>query len=75
MLRLVKTAQKVNKSSRDRILVQLPVQNYTNLQCFMMHAAHGWKAYWVYFHTQQMAHHFDFSLGTYISFSGDYSRN
>ena len=40
------------QSSQDRMLVQLLVQNYTNLQSFMVHAAHGWKALRVYFHTQ-----------------------
>ena len=28
-------------------LVQFPVQDYTNLQCFMVHATHVWKAYQV----------------------------
>ena len=53
------------------MLVQLLVQNCIILQCF---AAHGWKFYWVYFHTQQTTPHFDFPLGSYNSFSGDCSR-
>jgi len=29
---------------RDRMLVQLAVQNCTNLQCFVVHGIHCWKA-------------------------------
>ena len=57
------------------MLVQLSVQNCIILQCFVTHAAHGWKSYWVYFHTQQTAPHFDFPLESYNSFSEDRSEN
>lgn len=61
------------ESSRDRTLVQLPMQNCTILQRFEMHAAHVLKAYQVYFHTQQTARHFDFPLKRYDSISADWS--
>ena len=37
----------------------------------MLHVAHGWKAYEVYFHTQQTARHLDFVLRSYGHISGD----
>ena len=32
------------QSSWGRMFGQLPMQNYANLQSFMVHAAHGWQA-------------------------------
>jgi hypothetical protein len=43
------TAQKVNSLSD----IQLPMQNCTTVQYFVVHAAHGVKAYQVSFPTQQ----------------------
>ena len=52
------------------MLVQLPVQNCINLQSFVVHAAQGWKALRVYFHTQQMVHHLDFPIRSYGQITG-----
>jgi hypothetical protein len=52
------------------MLVQIPVQNCTNLRSFVVHAAHGWKALRVYFHTQQTAHHLDLPIKSYGQISG-----
>ena len=57
----MKTGQKVN-SLPD---VQLPMQNCTNVQCFVVDAAHGLKAYQVYFPTQPTAHLLDFPRWSY----------
>jgi glucan biosynthesis protein len=38
-----------------------------------MHATHGWKAYRIYFHTQQTARHFNFPIKNYGQISGDCS--
>jgi hypothetical protein len=59
------------QSSWDRMLGQLPVQNCSNLQSFMVHATHGWKALRVYFHTQQMVRHLDLPIRSYGQISGD----
>jgi len=52
------------------MLVQLLMQNYTNLQSFVVHAAHGWKALRVYFHIQQMVRHLDFPIRSYGQICG-----
>ena len=52
------------------MLVQLSMQNGTNLQSFVVHATHGWKALRVYFHTQQTVRHLDFSIRSYGQISG-----
>ena len=39
----------------------------------MVHVAHGWKAYQVYFHTQQTAPLVDFPIRSYGQISGDCS--
>jgi hypothetical protein len=49
------------------------MQNCTNLQSFVVHAAHGWKALQVYFHTQQTVRHLDFPIRNYGQISGDCS--
>ena len=67
MSTLVKTGQNVN-SLPD---VQLPMQNCTTVQCFMLHAAHGWKPYHAIFPTQQTSYHLDFPIRSYGRFSGD----
>jgi hypothetical protein len=64
MSRLVKTSL-----SQCKMLLQVPVQNYTNLQSFIVHATHGWKALRVYFHTQQRVHHLDFPTRSYSQIS------
>jgi hypothetical protein len=46
------------------------MQNCTNLRSFVVHAAYGWKALRVYFHTQQMVHHLDFPIRSYGQISG-----
>ena len=61
------------QSSRNRMLGQLPVQNCINLQSFMVHATHGWKALRVYFHTQKTVCHLDFPIRSYGQISGDCS--
>ena len=63
----MKTGQNVN-SLPD---VQLPMQNCTTVQSFVLHAAHGWKAYHVIFPTQQTSYHLDFPIRSYGRFSGD----
>ena len=61
------------QSSRDRVVVQLPVQNCMNLQSFVVYAAHGWKALLVYFHTQKTVRHLDFPIKSYGQISGECS--
>jgi hypothetical protein len=63
----VKTGQKVN-SLPD---VQLPMQNCINVQCFVVHAAHGLKAYQVNFPMQPMTHHLDFPRWSYCQNTED----
>jgi hypothetical protein len=53
------------------MLVQLPMQNCTILQHYVMHAAHRWKDYWVYFHTQQMDCNLDFPRLSYCQITED----
>jgi hypothetical protein len=53
------------------MLVQLPIQNCTNLEGFVVHAAHGVKAYQVNFQTQQMAHHLKFLRWSYCQNTED----
>ena len=67
MSTLVKTGQNVN----SLLDVQLCMQIYTTVQCFMVHAAHGAKAYQVNFSTQPTAYHLDFPIKSYDRFSGD----
>ena len=64
---LVKTGKKIN-SLPD---VQLPMQNCTTVQYFVLHAAHGWKAYHISFPTQQTSYHLGFPIRSYGRFSGD----
>jgi len=47
------------------------MQNCTTVQCFMLHAVHGWKPYHVIFPTQQTSYHLDFPIRSYGRFSGD----
>ena len=51
--------------------VQLPIQNCTTIQCFVLHAAYGWKAYHFSFPTHQTSYHLDFLIKSYDRFSGD----
>ena len=63
----MKTGQKFN----SLLDVQLPKQNGTTVQCFMVYAAHGVKAYQVSFPTQQTSCPLDFPIRSYDRFSGD----
>ena len=63
----MKTAQKVN-SLPD---VQLPMQNCTTVQYFLVHTTYGSKAYHIIFPTQQTSYHLDFPIRRYDQFSGD----
>ena len=47
------------------------MQNCTTVECFVLHAAHSWKAYHVSFPTQQTSYHLDFPIRSYGRFSGD----
>ena len=51
--------------------VQIPIQNCTTIQCFVLHAAHGGKHYHIIFPTQQTSYHLDFLIKIYDQFSGD----
>ena len=73
MIRFIKTTQKVNSLSGQNGGTTFCAKLYHSIM--LRDAAHGWKAYWVYFHTQQIVHHLDFSLGSYNSISGNCSRN
>ena len=46
-------------------VLQLHIEICTNLCSFVVHAIHGWKAYQVYFLTQQTEHLLDFPIKSY----------
>ena len=45
--RIIEDCLECQESARGFILLKLPVQDCTILQCFMAHATHSWKAYQV----------------------------
>ena len=49
------------------------MQNCTTVQCFMLHAVHGWKPYHVIFPTQQTSCNLDFPIKSYDRVSGHYT--
>ena len=45
--RIIEDCSECQESARGFILIKLPVQDTTILQCFMVHSTHAWKAYQV----------------------------
>jgi hypothetical protein len=65
------TGQQVN-SLPD---VEVPMQNYTILQYFVVHAAHGVKAYQVNFPTQEMSRQLEFPTWSYCQNTEDCTKD
>ena len=51
------------------------MQNCTTVQCFMVHASYGVKAYQVHFLTQQTPCRLDFPIKSYDWLGGDYTED
>ena len=51
--------------------VQLPIQNCTTVQYFVVHATYGAKSYQVSFPTQQTSYHLDFPRWSYCQITED----